>query len=80
MGMSITWHTERGFGERSWRYSVVINDNKVEKMFIENGIPVQVTQFINTFIYICIYIYIYIFMYIYIYKYIYMYIYIYIYI
>jgi peroxiredoxin len=42
MGMSITWHTERGFGERSWRYSVVINDNIVEKIFIENGIPVQV--------------------------------------
>eukprot|EP00596_Hydrurales_sp_CCMP1899_P005814 CAMPEP_0119033524 /NCGR_PEP_ID=MMETSP1177-20130426/565_1 /TAXON_ID=2985 /ORGANISM="Ochromonas sp, Strain CCMP1899" /LENGTH=225 /DNA_ID=CAMNT_0006990331 /DNA_START=30 /DNA_END=707 /DNA_ORIENTATION=+ len=41
MGMSTTWESERGFGERSWRYSVVINDNKVEKMFIENGAPVQ---------------------------------------
>jgi peroxiredoxin len=29
MGMSCTWDTERGFGERSWRYSAVINDCKV---------------------------------------------------
>jgi len=35
MGMSCTWDTERGFGERSWRYSAVINDQKVEKLFIE---------------------------------------------
>ena len=35
MGMSCTWDTERGFGERSWRYSAVINNEKVEKMFIE---------------------------------------------
>jgi hypothetical protein len=35
MGMSCVWDTERGFGERSWRYSVVINDMKVEKIFIE---------------------------------------------
>ena len=33
--MQSTWDTERGFGERSWRYSVVINDMKIEKMFIE---------------------------------------------
>ena len=41
MGMSTVWDTQRGFGERSWRYSVVINDNKVEKLFIEGGAPVQ---------------------------------------
>ena len=41
MGMSTVWDTERGFGERSWRYSVVINDNKVEKIFIEGGAVVQ---------------------------------------
>jgi thioredoxin-dependent peroxiredoxin len=41
MGMSCVWDTERGFGERSWRYSVVINDNKVEKLFIEAGKVIQ---------------------------------------
>ena len=41
MGMSTVWDSNRGFGERSWRYSVVINDNKVEKIFIEGGAPVQ---------------------------------------
>ena len=35
--MSCTWDSERGFGERSWRYACVINDMKVEKMFIEGG-------------------------------------------
>merc|ERR1712154_539400 len=35
MGMSCTWDSERGFGERSWRYSAVINDMKVEKLFVE---------------------------------------------
>jgi hypothetical protein len=35
MGMSCTWDSERGFGERSWRYSCVISDMKVEKMFVE---------------------------------------------
>ena len=37
MGMSCTWEKERGFGERSWRYSAVIDDMKVEKLFIEPG-------------------------------------------
>lgn len=37
MGMSCLWESERGFGERSWRYSAVIDDMKVEKMFIEGG-------------------------------------------
>jgi len=41
MGMSTVWDTERGFGERSWRYSVVINDMKIEKLFIEGGGVVQ---------------------------------------
>lgn len=35
MGMACMWDTERGFGERSWRYSAVINDMKVEKIFVE---------------------------------------------
>ena len=41
MGFSTTWDTERGFGERSWRYSAVINDMKVEKLFIEGGAVTQ---------------------------------------
>jgi len=41
MGMSCTWDTNRGFGERSWRYSVVVNDGKVEKIFIEGGAVTQ---------------------------------------
>ena len=31
MVMSCTWDTERGFGERSWRYSAVVNDKIIEK-------------------------------------------------
>jgi len=41
MGFSCVWDSERGFGERSWRYSVVINDSKVEKLFVEGGAVVQ---------------------------------------
>jgi peroxiredoxin len=41
MGMSCTWDTNRGFGERSWRYSVVINDMIVEQIFVEGGRVVQ---------------------------------------
>merc|ERR1711968_65415 len=41
MKASSVWDTERGFGERSWRYSAVINDMKVEKLFIEGGDVVQ---------------------------------------
>jgi hypothetical protein len=37
MGMSCTWDSERGFGERSWRYSAVFNDMKIEKLFVEGG-------------------------------------------
>ena len=35
MGMNCSWTTERGFGERSWRYSAVINNMKIEKLFVE---------------------------------------------
>ena len=35
VGMSCTWDTERGFGERSWRYSALIDDGVVTKVFIE---------------------------------------------
>ena len=41
MGMACTWESERGFGERSWRYSMVINDMKVEKIFVEDGFVTQ---------------------------------------
>jgi thioredoxin-dependent peroxiredoxin len=41
MGMSTVWDSNRGFGERSWRYSVVIKGDKVEKLFIEGGAPEQ---------------------------------------
>lgn len=41
MGMSNVWDSERGFGERSWRYSAVINDGEVEKIFIEAGENIQ---------------------------------------
>lgn len=35
MGMSCTWDSERGFGERSWRYSCYVVDGVVKKMFVE---------------------------------------------
>eukprot|EP00571_Detonula_confervacea_P000688 CAMPEP_0172322750 /NCGR_PEP_ID=MMETSP1058-20130122/46804_1 /TAXON_ID=83371 /ORGANISM="Detonula confervacea, Strain CCMP 353" /LENGTH=209 /DNA_ID=CAMNT_0013038571 /DNA_START=48 /DNA_END=674 /DNA_ORIENTATION=+ len=43
MGMSTQWDKERGFGERSWRYSAVIDNGVVEKLFIEGdaGGPIQ---------------------------------------
>lgn len=37
MGMSTIWGKERGFGERSWRYSMVVKDCVIEKMFVEPG-------------------------------------------
>ena len=37
MGMSCLWDSERGFGERSWRYAMVVNDMKIEKIFVEGG-------------------------------------------
>jgi len=41
MGMNVVWEKERGFGERSWRYAAVINDMKIEKLFVEGGSPKQ---------------------------------------
>jgi len=43
MGMTTNWGSERGFGDRSWRYSAVFNDMKIEKLFIEGdaGGPIQ---------------------------------------
>merc|ERR1712178_606219 len=38
MGFSNLWTEERGFGERSWRYSMVVNDKKIEKMFVEQPV------------------------------------------
>jgi len=35
IGMSCTWDSERGFGERSWRYSALVIDGVVKKVFIE---------------------------------------------
>lgn len=35
VGMSCTWKSERGFGERSWRYSTLVIDGIVKKVFIE---------------------------------------------
>jgi hypothetical protein len=29
------WENIGGFGERSWRYSAVFNDMKIEKLFLE---------------------------------------------
>jgi len=39
MGMLSTWDLNYGFGDRSWRYSAVINNCKIEQLFMEgNGI------------------------------------------
>lgn len=38
MGFSTLWDKERGFGERSWRYSAVINNGVIEKLFEEQPI------------------------------------------
>lgn len=35
MKMDCVWDSERGFGERSWRYSMVVDDMKIEKLFVE---------------------------------------------
>jgi thioredoxin-dependent peroxiredoxin len=35
VGMNCTWDSERGFGERSWRYSSYIVNGVVQKVFIE---------------------------------------------
>lgn len=36
MGMLVTKHN-LGFGERSWRYSMVVSNGQIEKIFIEAG-------------------------------------------
>ena len=36
MGMLVE-KANLGFGQRSWRYSMVVNDGRIEKMFIEPG-------------------------------------------
>ena len=41
MDMQCTWDENRGFGCRSWRYSCVIDDLIIEKLFIEGD---EVTQ------------------------------------
>ena len=33
--MTCEWAKNRGFGERSWRYAMVVNDKIIEKMFVE---------------------------------------------
>lgn len=41
LGFLTLWDTNRGFGERSWRYSAVIKDGKIEKLFVEGGAVMQ---------------------------------------
>ncbi|MEJ1965313.1 MAG: redoxin family protein [Gammaproteobacteria bacterium] len=46
MGMSIE-HRDAGLGTRSWRYSMLVNDGVIEKMFIEpdvSGDPFEVSD------------------------------------
>ena len=38
MGMLVD-KTDIGFGKRSWRYSMLVRDGKIEKMFIEPDLP-----------------------------------------
>lgn len=38
MGMLVD-KSDLGFGQRSWRYSMLVTDRKIEKMFIEPAIP-----------------------------------------
>jgi peroxiredoxin len=38
MGFSCVWDSERGFGERSWRYSMLVDDMKIEKIFTEKPV------------------------------------------
>lgn len=38
MGMLVD-KSEIGFGKRSWRYSMLVNDGVIEKMFIEPDVP-----------------------------------------
>ena len=36
VGMNCHWTSERGFGERSWRYSAYVDNCVVKKLFIED--------------------------------------------
>ena len=38
MGMLVD-KSDIGFGKRSWRYSMLVNDGKIEKMFVEPNVP-----------------------------------------
>ncbi|MGD2084219.1 MAG: glutaredoxin domain-containing protein, partial [Chromatiales bacterium] len=38
MGMLVD-KSDLGFGKRSWRYSMLVRDGVIEKMFIEPGVP-----------------------------------------
>jgi len=33
----LVWKPAQNFGFRSWRYAMVVNDMRIEKMFVENG-------------------------------------------
>ena len=35
----LTGKEDLGFGKRSWRYSMLVDDGKIEKMFIEEEVP-----------------------------------------
>ena len=36
MGMLVDKH-HLGFGQRSWRYAMIVNNGEIEKMFVEPG-------------------------------------------
>ena len=38
VGMNCYWDHERGFGERSWRYSALVQNGIVQKLFVERPI------------------------------------------
>merc|ERR1711964_827866 len=59
MGMSCMWDSERGFGERSWRYSAVFDNMKIEKIFVEGPMkqnskedPFEVSSAENMLVYL----------------------------
>lgn len=54
MGMTVD-HNAAGLGTRSWRYSMLVNDGKIEKMFIEPdqpGDPFEVSDADTLFTYL----------------------------
>lgn len=59
MRMNCSWTSERGFGERSWRYSCYVVDGVIKKMFIEEPMihnseadPYQVSDAITMYNYL----------------------------